>query len=201
MNENLVSLFSLYYHEPANPNLVIPDHYDTRASKLLTLFRKWNIRKFFDAGCGDRKWMKNNLFVENNIMYFGGDISPYVASFCKETFPELSIQHHDMTTDPFPEVDLIFSSDVVIHLSDNDKIKFLKNFLNSSAKFLLITHSGNHHANHEIVYTDQFPFAPINWHADPWNFPVELDTIIDDVSVTGRRLSLWSKEQLLNVIK
>lgn len=201
MNTELANLFAEFYNQPDNPNLVIPTGYTELPPKLLDLFQKWNVYSIFDAGCGDRRWMKHNRFKENGIVYTGGDISEHVANFCKREFPDLDIKHHDLTTDPFPAVDLLFSSDVAIHLSSENKIKFLNNFLNSNIKYLLMTTEYGSDANSEIEYTEYgFPFANLNWTISPWNFPDPLDVIHSNPK-ENKALYLWSREQVQAVVE
>jgi hypothetical protein len=201
MQRDLVELFSSFYDQPSNPDLAIPSGYKELPPKLLALFQKWNVRSLFDAGCGDRRWMRHNQFAEHGITYMGGDISVHVAEFCKQEFPELDIQHHDLTTDPFPAVDLLFSSDVAIHLSFENKIQFLKNFLSSNIKYLLMTTDYYNAPNDEITLNKWgFPFAHLNWSIAPWNFPAPLDIIHSDPEHT-KALYLWSKQQVQEAVE
>jgi hypothetical protein len=186
-----------------------PAEYVSRPDKMLALFKKWNITSFYDAGCSHRHWIRNNQFAENDIQYLGGDISKGVVAYCNRTWPELNIVEHDLTQDPFPPVDLIFTNDVLIHLNNEHKLSFLQNFLKSSAQYLLMSHNGNYpHVieNKDIVYNvrSEFPWAPVDWHADPWNFLPELDCIRDadeNAKWKSTRLCLWSRAQIAEVIK
>lgn len=201
MNQDLQKLFSLHYNDLME--WASPEGYFARPPNLILLLQKYNINSMFDAGCGPRHWIADNRFIEFGIEYSGGDIAPDNVKHCNRTWPNLDIQVHDMTTDPFPAVDLIFSSDVVIHLNNADKLKFLQNFLSSSAKYLLVTHSGDvPHVteNIDVSYTDNFPFQPVNWYLDPWKFPRELDCLIDNPPIGQKRMCLWSREQIQTVV-
>jgi len=197
MNLNLQKLFSKYYYN--STAWVSPKEYFTRPDNLVALLQKYKISSMFDAGCGPRHWIAKNQFAKAGIRYVGGDIVLNNVRHCNQTWPELDIQLHDMTTDPFSEVDLIFSSDVVIHLNNADKLKFLQNFLASGANYLLITHNGDvPHVteNVDVDYNAPFPFQEVNWYLDPWNFPPELDCLVDDPPVWAKRMCLWSKQQI-----
>jgi len=201
MNLDLQNIFSKHYNRLME--WTSPDVYFTRPNSLLVILQKYNIKSMFDAGCGPRHWIADNKFAEYGISYSGGDIAPDNVTYCNKTWPELDIRIHDMTTDPFPKVDLIFSSDVVIHLNNADKLKFLHNFLNSQAQYLLISHSGDAPyltENLEVDYTTDFPFQLVNWHISPWNFPQELDSLIDNPPIGQKRMCLWSKEQIQEVV-
>lgn len=200
MNKDLQKLFEVFYNDITWPT---PGVYYGKTDALLALMIKHNIKSIFDAGCGPRHWMADNKFLEHGIVYLGGDIVSSNVKYCNRNWPELDINTHDMTTDPFPDVDLIFSSDVVIHLNNSDKLKFLKNFLNSRANYLLITHSGNYPyltKNIDFEYDDNFPFQEVNWYIEPWNFPKELDTLIDPKSELQKRMCLWHRSQLESII-
>jgi hypothetical protein len=100
-------------------------------------------------------------------------------------------------------VDLIFSSDVVIHLNNADKLKFLRNFLDSKIEYLLVTHSGDGvHVleNVDVDYTTPFPFQLVNWYLEPWKFPAEIDRLIDKPPVGQKRMCLWTREQISSAL-
>ena len=197
MNNELRKIFETHYL--ANQIGPSPSGYFQWPDKMLSLFLKWNIKSFFDSGCRNRDWIQYNSFAENGIRYIGGDISESMVEFCRIKFPDLEILHHDTTTDPFPDVDLIFSSDVLIHLKNSDKLRFLQNFKNSNAKYLLMTNSDRGVENTDFVYDEsKFPMAHVTWFASPWNFPKEVDSIDDGTG--DSRLRLWTKEQLVPII-
>lgn len=195
MNHDLKKLFDKIYHTPNN--WPIPVEYKSRPEKLLALFKKWNISSIFDAGCGERSWMQHNQFKQNGIEYSCGDISTSSVTYCKETWPDITVLLHDMTTDPFPVVDLVFSNDVAIHLSNQDRLKFLHNFLNSGAEYLLMTCNGEL-INHDCEYQGNFFESTINWVVEPWNFPTELDSINDfnQEDIPDKSLRLWNRTQI-----
>jgi hypothetical protein len=207
MNSFLATIFSWWYTEDPK-SWISPEQYFDRPEKLLALFKKWNITSMFDAGCSHRHWMQHNRFAENGIVYSGGDVSTPAVEYCNQLWPELTIIHHDLTSDPFPAVDLIFSNDVLIHLNNADKLSFLRNFLRSNANYLMLSHNGNHphvESNIDVSYDYEtaFPFAPVDWHASPWNFPEELDLIVDadqEVGWKPRRLCLWSHAQIQSAV-
>jgi hypothetical protein len=205
MNQALVELFSKLY--AGNPgSWITPSDYFKRHDRLLEVIKKWKISSIFDAGCSHRHWMQHNQFAENGIAYSGGDVSVAVVAYCNKKWTNLNITHCDITTDPLPQVDLIFCNDVLIHLNNQDKLNFLKNFLSSQSKYLMMTHSGNEpHVikNIDVDYQADFPWQPVNWNASPWNFPRELDNLIDITEqhvINGRRVGLWSRDQLCPVV-
>ena len=196
MNADLEKLFSNYYSlkyvRPSSDYVL-----QTRSDQIINFLKLFKIKSLFDAGCRNRDWISQIDFNSLNIEYYGGEISKDMVSYCNEHYPEYSISHHDCTTDPFPEVDCILSSEVLIHLSNNDKLMFLKNFIRSQSKFLLMTMHSECDYNDEISLTGphkDFPFAPVNWKLKPWSFPDPIYTI------SSQNLNLWSRDQLKNII-
>lgn len=183
------------------PSTSLESGYLERLSDLLDLFRKYNVNSVFDSGCKDRHWTRHIDFAGNNINYIGGDISLFHVGRASVLFPDITVLHHDCTSDPIPHVDLVLSSDVMIHLSNEDKLRFLKNFISSDIRFLLTTDSGNMGKdNLSPDYRDLCPFAHVNWSAAPWYFPDALDSIADHEQ-TDRSLKLWHRDQLVNIIE
>ena len=176
-----------------------PVYYE-RPPKLIALYKKYNVTSVFDSGCKDRHWMKHVDYTGNGIKYIGGDISQHMVDISRNLFPDLEIIQHDATSDPFPDVDLLFSSDVMIHVNNEDKLKFLKNFCNSNIKYLLMTDSNQARPNLDIKYDDHmtFPFEEVNWYLEPWSFPTAIDFINDDKN--DQRLRLWTKNQIKQAI-
>jgi len=197
MNNDLKNKFEIYY---VNPNGVCAPTYYARPAKLLDLMLRFNIKSLFDSGCKDRIWMRHNQFAENGIEYTGGDISSYMVAFCQQEFTDVPVILHDATTDAFPPVDLVFSSDVLIHLDNRNKLKFLNNIIDSNIPYLLMTCSGGPVlVNTDVELSESgFPFAHVKWSMPPWNFPEPLARINDDES--DRTLNLWSLDQIKEAV-
>ena len=197
MNPALQNLFANFYNLSPNGGTGISSiEYFTRAEKLLKLFKQYGIASIFDSGCRTRDWICLLDFKKENIKYIGGDISPSMVQYCKQNFIDYKFLEHDCTTDLLPQVDLILSSDVMIHLNNQDKLKFLNNFVDSNSKYLLMTDDPWHEQNTELEFSDHgFPFANINWALAPWNFSPALDFINDDIH-NDQRLKLWSRAQI-----
>lgn len=199
MNPTLQILFSNFYNSSHGHGASGLEYFN-RSEKLLKLFKNYGICSVFDAGCRTRDWICLLDFKKENIKYIGGDISPAMVRYCNQNFTDHKFLEHDCTTDLLPEVDLILSSDVMIHLNNQDKLKFLNNFVNSNSKYLLMTDDQLHTQNTELEIIEHgFPFANINWALEPWNFPPALD-FINDIS-NDQRLKLWSRVQIDQVVQ
>ena len=206
MNFDLQKLFLSFYAPDLTEN-----HESGASSKLGTqnlrprmkqLFNRHSIESIFDAGCNDCNWMS---LVTDYVDYQGGDISPAMIDHVRKEYPELDVISHDITTDPIPNVDLLFIRDVAIHLNNEDKLRVWKNWLSSNVPWILITHNREVSENTNFQYSDQFPFSSANWELDPWNFPKPLDFIDEYESNTigvsnGRCMGLWHKDQFKGIL-
>lgn len=162
---------------------------------LPRLFEKFGILSMFDAPCGDFYWMQH-VVRETGIDYHGADIVPPMIAKNNDTYGRGDIRFSvlDITRDAFPQADLWFCRDCLIHLSDRDVLSALTNFCASSIPYMLTTtvpqDSGI--ANCDIP-TGQY--REINLFAAPFSLPAGALARIDDVS-SGGELALWSREQV-----
>jgi hypothetical protein len=124
-----------------------------------------------------------------------------VASVWKN-YPGLDVILHDITTDPLPQVDVLFVRDVAIHLNTADKVCVLRNWLDSGIPWLLITHDEYEQQNRDFEYVEeQFPLGWVNWSLAPWNFPDPVDQIYEiDRNESGRCMALWHRDQLKDLV-
>ena len=205
MNSYLQKLFSIFYSPDQTQNAKsgassVTDTGDLRI-QIENLFKKHNIKSIFDAGCNDCGWM--TLVIDSTkVEYHGGDISLAMVADVWRRRPELDVQMHDATTDPFPNVNLLFVRDVAIHLNNQDKRKLFQNWIASGIPWILITHNKeiqNEH-NEDFEYDGfNFPHASANWEIEPWNFPPPID-IIWEYGIGGRAMGLWHQNQLPDML-
>lgn len=202
MNISLQKLFSFWYDSKDQAAEYLRGSSSIAGTKILRdavpeLFEKYGIVSMFDSGCNDCVWASR---WPASIVYSGGDISLSMVSDAWKNFPNLDVQVHDATSDTFPAVDLIFSRDVVIHFNDQDKKKFLQNWLVSTVPWLLITHDETLDHNVDFDYDLHyvaFPLAPVNWCLSPWNFPIPTDKIYEIKNYDrGRCMALWHRDQI-----
>jgi hypothetical protein len=207
MNNALQKFMSKFYRISIQPGI------DDRGSSsligtqklrddILKLLEKYNIRSIFDGGCNDCKWASS---LAQYIDYQGGDIAPGLIAEAWHWYPYLNINIHDVTTDPFPPVELVMIRDVAIHLNNQDKQRVIKNWLDSNIPFLLTTHNIDQEQNTDFDYADEFPVSPVNWCLMPWNFPQPRDYITETVDqaenkAAGRVLALWHRDDIKGLI-
>ena len=203
MNLVLQKLFSLAYlpEQQAREDRLASSINGTQKlrNELPELYARHNIRSMFDAGCNDCSWSSR---LEQSIEYHGGDISlPMVASVWQK-FPALDVILHDITTDPLPAVDVLFVRDVTIHLNTADKIRVLRNWLDSGIPWLLITHDEYERQNRDFEYgAEHFPLGWVNWSLPPWHFPKPTDQIYEfEQDESGRCMALWHRDQLKDLV-
>ena len=208
MNLYLQRLFSIFYSPEQTNNdesgaSSVADTGDLRI-QIENLFTKYNIKSIFDAGCNDCDWM--TLVIDHSkVEYHGGDISLAMVADVWRRRPTLDVQVHDVTTDPFPNVDLLFVRDVAIHLNNQDKRKLWQNWIASGIPWILITHNKEIQegieVNEDFEYNGfDFPHASANWEIEPWKFPPPTD-IIWEYGIGGRAMGLWHQNQLAGILK
>ena len=199
MNLTLQKIFSTLYspiHTNGNVDGAssIPGTAELRG-KIINLFEKHNIASIFDAGCNDCNWMK---IVGQFVLYRGGDISLAMVADAWHRHPELDIILHDVTTDPIPNVDLLFVRDVAIHLNNHDRQQLWLNWYHSNVPWILITHVQHIKQNTNIEYSaGKFPFSAVNWEIEPWNFPKPQEQVIDNQS---NNMALWQRDQFKDIL-
>lgn len=170
--------------------------------ELPKLISQFNIKKIFDAPCGDFNWMRI-LLSELNVQYIGADIvkeliESHKANYENETIKFVSL---DLISDNFPDSDLMICRDCLFHLSFEDIFKVLRNFINSEIPYLLTTTHKNidNFENKDIKTGD---FRLIDLFTAPFGFPnMPLMRINDWMSPEPEReMCLFNKQQIKMVI-
>ena len=95
-----------------------------------------------DSSCGDMTWMPSFLSSRSDVEYTGYDIVEANINNHREKFRETDwkFEVHDIVTDPINySYDLIISRHTTMHLQISDAVRVIRNFVDSSSKFLLTT--------------------------------------------------------------
>lgn len=168
--------------------------------ELPKLFRKYSIKKVFDAPCGDFNWM-SHLLPTVKLEYIGGDIVQQLIAHLngKHRSANISFVHFDLIKEIPPEVDLMICRDCLFHLSFQDTKAVLENFIKSKSTYLLTTtykNIGSSFANRDISTGD---FRYIDLFSPPYSFPADPLFVIEDWIVPDpeRQMCLWSREQII----
>ena len=166
---------------------------------LPVLFEEFQISSIFDAPCGDFNWMR--MVDLEHISYVGGDIvEPMIRKITsKYASSNISFIKIDITKEQFPPSDLVINRDCLFHLSYEDILLTLENFLDSDSKYFLST---SHDNNQEFVNTDILSgnFRLIDLFIYPFNFPADYLFRIAEKGegmLPPRKLYLWNKNQVV----
>lgn len=170
-------------------------------NELPKVFEKFSIKKVFDGPCGDFHWMRHVL-SQTDIEYVGGDIVRPMIDELNEQFKsdKVSFVHMDLTKDSYPSADLMICRDCLYHFSFADTWALVNKFLKSGIPYLLTTTHFNTHAHFVNRDIATGGYRAINLCLPPYNFPSDpLYDVVENVDNSGniRKLSLWSREQIL----
>lgn len=159
------------------------------------IINDFNIKSMIDAPCGDWYWMRHvKLDVDK---YTGIDIvDPLIKANNKKFANEsVSFEVKDLTKDSLPKCDLIFSRDLLVHLTYEDAIKVIANFKKSGAKYLLTTTFVDRAKNNDLVGEDSF-WRALNLQLAPFNFPEPILVVNEECTEEAgiykdKSLALW----------
>lgn len=170
---------------------------------LPKIFKKFDIKKLFDAPCGDFNWMLHVL-KSTKIDYLGSDIvKDLIVSNKKYENDRIKFSKLDIRFDKLPDSDLMICRDCLFHFSYKDIFLFLNNFLSSDIKYILLTsnlNSDHKFENKDIVTGD---FREIDLFSKPFNFEKNYIYSFDDRGLEiehFKQMYLFSKLQIKNVL-
>lgn len=183
---------------PCGPGSTL--EYTSQLRKELPNFLlKHNIQSMLDAPCGDFLWM-SKIDLPTKFKYLGGDISETLIKHNKENYKDFEFFLFDITTDNFPDVDLLLCRDCLIHFSFSDIDKFFNNIVNSNIKFILLTNHKKDRYNFKDISTGDC--RPVNFTKAPYNFENPVDVINDSCeNFIERDLCLWSVDAIRRYLK
>lgn len=134
--------------------------------ELPFLFEKYNIKSILDIPCGDYNWMR---YVNMpGIKYIGADIVKPLIDSNQIKYPDIDFRHLDLTKSELPQVDLIISRDVLVHMTYNTIIESLENIIRSGAKYLLTTSFTGMNSNRDLTHDGDW--RPLNLLVAPFRF-------------------------------
>ena len=136
----------------------------------------------------------------HQIKYVGGDIVESMIHDLNTDFatPLITFFQTDITKDSFPESDLVLNRDCLFHLSYEDILLILGQFLESRSQYFLSTSHDNdiEFANSNIRSGG---FRLLDLFSEPFNFSKEsYFEIPENVkgSTPARKLYLWDRDQV-----
>ena len=169
---------------------------------LPKIIKKFDIKNLFDAPCGDFNWMPQVL-QRVNINYIGGDIvEDLIISNKKNEKENIKFIQLDIIKDKLPASDLMICRDCLFHFSYEDIFLFLKNYLRSDIKYILLTshlNTKNKFKNKNIITGD---FRKIDLFSEPFNFERNYLYSFEDkdyIEIQNyKQMYLFSKLQIKN---
>jgi hypothetical protein len=172
---------------------------------LPKIIEKFNIKKLFDAPCGDFNWM-SQVLKSIEINYVGSDIvKDLIVSNKKYENDKIKFSKLDIRDDKLSASDLMICRDCLFHFSYKDISLFLNNFLSSDIKYILLTSHLNTEykfENKDIVTGD---FRKIDLFSKPFNFEKNYIYSFDDKDELEiehfKQMYLFSKSQIKNNLK
>lgn len=154
------------------------------------------MRSLLDIPCGDGLWMSaTDLPVD---LYIGADIvESLVRANQRRLRPAAAGRRRycrlDLTRDELPQVDLILCRDGLVHFSDADVFRALRQIRSSGSHYLLTTTFPERSRNRRIVAGDR---RPLNLQRPPFQFGPPLAVLPERCAEEGGRyadksLGLW----------
>jgi len=163
-------------------------------SALPRLLEECKIQSMLDAPCGDFHWLSTcNLPVQH---YLGIDIVAELIRINSQNFgsDNRKFACADVIRDRLPRMDLVFCRHLLIHLPLNDCRRVLRNFQQSGAEFLLVTHQP------DVVENRDKPmgsFSPVNLTLPPFSLPAPTRIATDCTSAQDKAvLALYKLQEL-----
>jgi 2-polyprenyl-3-methyl-5-hydroxy-6-metoxy-1,4-benzoquinol methylase len=171
---------------------------ETLVAALPELFRELNIRSILDIPCGDFHWMQRVPL--EGISYIGADIvKPLIdENRTRHARSNIRFEHLNIITDPLPRADLVIVRDCMIHFSNEDIVRTLRNIKSSGSTWLLTTTYTNRKQNNDIL-TGRW--RGLNLCIPPFNFPPPARLIVEQCTEENRAfqdksLGLWEIAEL-----
>lgn len=171
------------------------------AERLPGLLRELGVSTLLDVPCGDFHWMRTVPL--DGIRYVGGDIVPDLVRKNCEAYqrPGIEFRRIDMLTDALPRADLVICRDGLVHLSNADILRAIRNLCHSGSKYLLTTTFTDRKQNDDILTGG---WRTLNLEAPPFCFPRPLGVINEectelDGAYPDKSLGLWRLTELQRV--
>src|SRR3972149_4870646 len=95
--------------------------------ELPNVLEEYQITSMLDIPCGDFNWLRTIDF--NSILYLGADIVHEIIVENKKKYSTInrSFVKRDILKNSLPKADLVLCRDLLVHFSNKDVLKALKN--------------------------------------------------------------------------
>ncbi len=166
--------------------------------QLPVMMQEIGARSLLDAPCGDFNWMKH--VVLGIDQYTGVDVIPSLIAQNQKNFggPKRSFMVRDVAHQELPAADVVMCRDCLVHFSNADIFRALRNFKNSGSKYLLTTTFTQVQANSDIATGD---WRPLNLQRTPFNLPPPMRILNEKCTEGGgkyrdKSLALWKLDDI-----
>jgi SAM-dependent methyltransferase len=161
-------------------------------AELPGLLRGLGVRSMLDIPCGDFNWMRE---LDLPVQYIGADIvGPLIAEnarnfgSARRTFVVANLIKDDL-----PKADLILCRDCLVHLSNEDATRAVRNMKRSRATYVLVTTYPARTENKAILTG---AWRPVNLALPPFSFPPPMSMINERCTESAgeyadKSLGLW----------
>jgi hypothetical protein len=160
---------------------------------LPLLLQHLHARVLLDAPCGDFHWMDRvRLGVET---YIGVDLLEGLILRNRERHaaPGREFLALDLLNDPLPTADVVLCRDCLVHLSHDDALRVLHNFVDSGSRYVLTTTFPGRGENRDVRTGE---WRPLNLQVAPFSLPSPLAVINEKCTECSgyfkdKSLGLW----------
>lgn len=168
---------------------------------LPVLFSGLGIRTVLDAPCGDFNWMRGVKF-DGLDSYIGADLQKEFIESNQTNYGNEKIKFMvgDIINDVLPQVDLVICRDCLVHLSLQEGMSAISNFVRSGSKYLATTSYWNVSQNIDAkVGGWEAQWRRINPELPPYSLGCPVATILErgpscvyGMDDYGKMLSVWA---------
>ena len=163
------------------------------------LVSDFNVKVFLDAPCGDFNWFQH-VALQNDVSYVGGDIvEPLILENQRKYGNAVrSFKRLDIIQDDLPAADVWMCRDCLFHLSNDDALAAIHNFLRSEIRYFLTTTHPDCERNADIPTGS---FRQLNLRKPPFSFGEPLRLMDDWIEgFPKRQLGLWERTKLMQAL-
>ncbi len=177
---------------------------ETLRRELPKLIKRLGIKSMLDFPCGDCNWiMQMDMTGLEDFEYIGADIvKELIEQNIQKTYGHWF--HHASILSPFNiPGELILCRDCLVHFSNGDVFKALKNICATDSKYLLTTNFMRGCDNLPNIQTGK-GWRPLNLCLAPFNLPVPEFVLNEHCPVFGfedKVLYLWKIENIRKALK
>jgi hypothetical protein len=161
--------------------------------ELIELVQSLGVSTLLDAPCGDFSWAKP--LADSVSVYIGVDVVPALVADCNQRFssPRRRFLCLDFVENTLPHADLVLCRDGLVHLSESDIIRALRNLRATGAEYFIAT---TFTGDRENIDVPTGGWRPLNLERSPFWLPQPLRLVDERCYHTGgiyadKRLALW----------